>query len=36
MRPNAGGRYQYNIELVCQSGQNPPDRVVIDPDVIVD
>lgn len=36
MPGNARGVYKYNIELVCQSGQNPPDRIVIDPDIIVD
>lgn len=36
MRGNGRGSYKYNIELVCQSGQNPPDSVVIDPDIIVD
>lgn len=36
MRRNARGVYKYNIELVCQSGDNAPDRIVIDPDIIVD
>jgi hypothetical protein len=36
MLANARGTYKYNIALTCQSGNNPPDRVVIDPDVIVD
>jgi hypothetical protein len=36
MRANGRGTYKYNIALVCQSGQNPPDSVIIDPDVIVD
>jgi hypothetical protein len=35
MRPNSRGNYKYNIQLVCQSGSNPPDSVIIDPDVIV-
>lgn len=35
MRPNSRGSYKYNIELVCQAGSNPPDSVIIDPDVIV-
>ena len=36
MRPNSRGSYQYNIQLVCQSGNNPPDSVLVDPDIIVD
>lgn len=36
MLANGRGTYKYNISLTCQSGNNPPDRVVIDPDVIVD
>lgn len=35
MRPNGRGSYKYDIQLVCQSGNNPPDSVVVDPDVIV-
>ncbi|QJR35804.1 hypothetical protein HKW67_09920 [Gemmatimonas groenlandica] len=35
MRPNSRGGYKYNIQLVCQAGNNPPDTVIIDPDVIV-
>ncbi len=35
MRPNGRGSYKYDIELVCQAGNNPPDSVVVDPDVIV-
>lgn len=36
MRSNAQGTYKYNIQLICQSGSNQPDTVVVDPDVIVD
>ncbi len=36
MLANARGTYKYNIVLTCQSGNNPPEQVVIDPDVIVD
>ena len=36
MRANGRGSYKYDITLVCQSGNNPPDNVVIDPDIIVD
>lgn len=36
MRANARGTYKYNIQLICQSGSNPPDTVLVDPDVIVD
>lgn len=36
MRGSGRGTYKYNIALVCQSGQNPPDSVIIDPDIIVD
>jgi hypothetical protein len=36
MRANGRGTYKYNIQLVCQSGNNPPDAVLIDPDIIVD
>ncbi len=35
MRPNSRGSYKYDIQLICQSGNNPPDSVLIDPDVIV-
>lgn len=36
MRPGSRGKYSYSISLICQAGNNPPDTVVIDPDVIVD
>jgi plastocyanin len=36
MNPNSRGKYSYSIQLVCQAGANPPDSVLIDPDVIVD
>lgn len=36
MRAGASGRHAYSIQLVCQVGNNPPDSVLIDPDVIVD
>jgi hypothetical protein len=36
MRGNGRGTYKYNIALVCQSGQNAPDSVIVDPDIIVD
>ena len=31
----AAGRWRYNITVVCQQGNNPPDTVVIDPDIII-
>ncbi|MCO4098570.1 hypothetical protein [Gemmatimonas sp.] len=36
MRRNGRGNYKYDILLVCQSGNNAPDSVRIDPDIIVD
>lgn len=36
MRQNGRGTYKYDITLVCQSGNNAPDSVRIDPDIIVD
>jgi hypothetical protein len=33
---NAIGRWRYNITVVCQQGNNPPDTVVIDPDIIIE
>ncbi len=35
MRPNAQGRYSYNVTLICTNGGNA-DTVLIDPDIIVD
>lgn len=35
-RPNQRGRFSYNIQLICQSGRNAPDTVLVDPDIIVD
>ena len=30
------GHWRYNITVVCQQGNNPPDTVVIDPDIIIE
>ena len=35
-RANQKGRFSYNIQLVCRSGSNAPDSVLVDPDVIID
>jgi plastocyanin len=35
MRPNARGRYSYNVSLICTNGARS-DTVLIDPDIIVD
>jgi hypothetical protein len=35
-RPNQKGRFSYNIQLICQTGSNAPDTVLVDPDVIID
>jgi hypothetical protein len=35
MRPNAKGRYAYNVTLICTNGAKA-DTVQIDPDIIVD
>ena len=32
----AAGHWRYNITVVCQQGNNPPDTVVIDPDIIIE
>ncbi len=35
MRPNAQGRYAYNVSLICTNGARS-DTVMVDPDIIVD
>ena len=35
MRPNARGRYSYNVSLICTNGARS-DTILIDPDIIVD
>jgi hypothetical protein len=32
---NAAGHWRYNIQVVCQQGNNPPRTVDIDPDIII-